>query len=315
MTKDDALKLFYENNNINPKTIYPRDRIAELPKKLDDWLLNIDSKDHDVFLDAFSRYTYLTREECQDRFVQLVDLLEKDLAKYTINLKDVLYVTVESSSGIKSGSDNVRSDIQIYNFNRIDNEQVLASQSKFSKDPLRDIKAVVFVDDIIGTGKTIWRVLNEFCDKHNIDGYNNPKLYYMCLTPTQRAIKHLNDNFEKFNYKVTAIYKDEWISAKHFTKNTHEYSTIEKYEKLIGDFFAETEYPYCMGFEKCRLLISFYYNTPNNTISAFWRPTDFNKPPFIRKGMECKRPNVSDLTNKKKQSDANSYAFAASRSE
>lgn len=76
MTKDDALKLFYENNNINPKTIHPRDRIAELPKKLDDWLLNIDSKDHDAFLDAFSRYTYLTQEKCQDRFIQLIDMLK-----------------------------------------------------------------------------------------------------------------------------------------------------------------------------------------------------------------------------------------------
>lgn len=49
MTKDDALKLFYENNNINPKTIHPRDRIADLSKKLDDWLQNIDSKDHPIF--------------------------------------------------------------------------------------------------------------------------------------------------------------------------------------------------------------------------------------------------------------------------
>lgn len=314
MTKDDALKLFYYNNNINPNTIYSRDRIFDLPQKLDDWLLNIPFEDRPVFLEAFSRYTYLTQESCQKRFERLVDLLENELAKFAIGLKDVLYVTVESSSGIKSGSDNIRSDIQVYNFDKIDNDQILASQSKFAEEQLQAVKAIVFVDDIIGTGKTIWRVLTEFCSKHNIDGHSSPKLYYMCLTPTHRGIKHLNNNFKKSNYKVTAIYKDEWISTKQFNKDTYEYTTIEKYEKLIGDFFAENEHPYCMGFEKCRLLLSFYYNTPNNTVSAFWRPTDFNKPPFVRKGKECKRPSLSDLKSKKKQSDANSYAFAANRS-
>lgn len=314
MTKDEALKLFYENNKINPASLHPQDRIADLSSKIDEWLSMIESEDHTVFLEALSRYTYLTQVTCQDRFGQLVNLLETHLQEHKIKLNEVLYVTVESSSGIKSGGDNVRTDIQVYNFEKIDNDQILAVQSKFPEERFNGTKAIVFVDDILGTGKTIWRVLTEFCSKYGIDGYGVPKLYYMCLSPTRRAIKHLDKNFKKFNYQVTALYKDEWITNKQFTKNANDYQIVDKYEKLIDDFFAESEHSYRMGFEKGRLLISFYYNTPNNTISAFWRPTDFNKPPFVRKGKECKRPSISELINKKKQADANTYSFAANRS-
>lgn len=314
MTKDDALELFYANNRINPQAIHPRDRIADLPHKLDDWLLHIDPDDHSVFLEAFSRYTYLTQEACQNRFVQLIELLKIQLQKYAIELSEVLYVTVESSSGTKSGGDNVRADMEKYNFKDIDKDQIIATQSKFTKDQLAGIKAVVFVDDIIGTGKTIWSDFYAFCKKFNLDGYDFPKLHYMCLSPSVKAIKHLNKNFAKYKYNVTAIYKNEWVSKKAFDGNSPEYKTINKYETEIDNFFTGAERSYRMGFEQSCLLISFYYNTPNNTISTFWRPTDVNKPPFERKGKECRRPTVLDLTKKKKQADANSYAFAADRS-
>lgn len=315
MTKYDALKLFYENNNINPKTIHPRDRIADLPKKLDDWLQNIDSKDHPIFLDTFSKYIYLTQEECQDRFVQSVAMLKSELHKHNIEVDDVLYVTVESSGGTKSGSDNVRSDMQRYNLEDIGKDQILAAQSKFIEERLEGIQAIVFVDDLLGTGCTLWNEMYSFCEKFKINGNGKIKLYYMCIAPTEKGINHFNKNLIKHGYTVTSIYKNEWICAKAFMGDSPEYGVVNKYETEIDNYFTGSDHSYRMGFKQGCLLISFYYNTPNNTISSFWRPTPFNAPPFKRDGKECKRPSISDLTNKKKQSDANSYAFAVIRSE
>lgn len=314
MTKHEALELFYENNKINPHALHPRDRIVDLPQKLDEWLLNIDPADQPVFLDAFSRYTYLTQEECQERFVQLVDLLKIELQKYAIELSEVLYITVESSSGTKSGGDNVRADMEKYNFYDIDKDKLIAAQSKFSDEQLEGIRAVVFVDDIIGTGMTLWSEMNSFCTEYEIDGNGNIRLFYMCIAPVEKAIIHLANNFAEYEYVVTSLYKDEWISRKAFEGNSLEYNIFNKYETAINNYFSECEHSYRMGFKKGCLLISFYYNTPNNTISTFWRPTDVNKPPFERKGKECKRPTISDMAKKKKQTDANSYAFAADRS-
>ena len=315
MTKNKALQLFYENNNIDPTTIHPRDRIAELPQKLDDWLLNIADENHAIFLEAFSRYIYLTQEECQDRFVQSMAMLKAELQKHDIEVDDVLYVTVESSSGTKSGSDNVRADMQRYNIEDIGKDQILAAQSKFIEERLEGVQAIVFVDDIIGTGCTLWNEMYSFCEKFKINGKGKIKLYYMCIAPTEKGINHFNKNFIKYGYTVTSIYKTEWICAKAFKGDSTEYGIVNKYETEIDHYFAGSDHSYRMGFKQGCLLISFYYNTPNNTISSFWRPTPFNAPPFKRDGKECKRPSISDLANKKKQSDANSYAFAVSRSE
>ena len=315
MTKDDALKLFHKNNNINPKTIHPHDRIAELPKKLDDWLLNIDFKDQAVFLDAFSRYIYLTQEECQDRFVESIAMLKADLQKHDIEVDNVLYVTVESSSGTKSGSDNVRADMQRYNIEDIGKNQILAAKSKFIEERLEGVQAIVFVDDIIGTGCTLWNEMYSFCTKFNINGTDKIKLYYMCIAPTEKGINHFNKNFIKYGYAVSSIYKEEWICARAFKGDSTEYGVVNKYETEIDNYFAGSDHSYRMGFKQGCLLISFYYNTPNNTISSFWRPTPFNAPPFKRDGKECKRPNVSDLANKKRLSGANSYTFVAKRNE
>lgn len=311
MLKEEALKLFYENNNIDPDKLYEKDRIFDLPQKLDKWLQGVAPEDRPVFLEVFSRYTYLTQKECQDRFVILLELLKKELQLHGIGLNEVLYVTVESSEGIKLGGDNIRADMQIYNFDLIDNSQILAAQSKFSAEQLKGVKAVIFVDDILGTGKTVWSNFNNFCRRYGLDGHGIPKLFYMCLSPTERAIKHLNENFSKYNYSVIPIYKKEWISAKAFFADSEEYRIFDKYERAVDSFFEEAGRSCYMGFEKSCLLISFYYNTPNNTVSCFWRPTDFNHPPFKRNGRECKRPCVTELSRKKKQSDENAYYFAA----
>ncbi len=315
MTKDNALMLFYKNNGIDPKAIHPCDRIADLSQTVDTWLLNISPLDRPVFLEALSRYTYLTQDQCKNRFIELIQMLEQDLAINDIKLNEVLYITIESSGGINSGGDNVRADMHFYNYNKIDAEQIIASQEKLSEEKLKFIKAIVFVDDMIGTGKTIWGSLDSLCSKYGFKGNGTPKLYYMCLSPTHRAIKHLNRNFKKYKYTVTPIYKNEWISHKAYKKGTKEYSTVDKYEEIIDRYFSDPDKTYRMGFEKSCVLISFYYNTPNNTISCFWLPTDLNKPPFTRQAKECKRPGICDLKQKKNMSKANSYSFAIIRKE
>lgn len=75
---------------------------------------------------------------------------------------------------------------------------------------------------------------------------------------------------------------------------------IEKYEKEIA-----AEENVVMGFEGCRILLSFYYNTPNNTLCSFWKYTDKNIPPFPRD--KYKRPTLEAIRQKKKKMVNNAY--------
>lgn len=64
-----------------------------------------------------------------------------------------------------------------------------------------------------------------------------------------------------------------------------------------------------MGFGRCKLLLAFHYETPNNTLCSFWKATDKNHPVFVRSGYA--RPSVDDLKKRDKHMQKNAYEFKA----
>ena len=71
MDKETALKVFYETNEIDPIHVAdPLDecydkRLAELPRRVDQWLLGVEPEDREIFLNLLSKYCYLRRPQCQ----------------------------------------------------------------------------------------------------------------------------------------------------------------------------------------------------------------------------------------------------------
>ena len=81
---------------------------------------------------------------------------------------------------------------------------------------------------------------------------------------------------------------------------------ISNIEKIIEDYAIEDrDKKFYMGFEKNQLLVSFYYNTPNNTLSLFWRPTSISVPLFAR--TSYKRPTIDECRKNKKKLMENAY--------
>ena len=98
-----------------------------------------------------------------------------------------------------------------------------------------------------------------------------------------------------------------------FAINSEEYRHLEDYEKLIGTCLTEPDKSFFMGFEKNRLILSFYYNTPNNTLSTFWRAGVDMEPPFYRDGDQISRPTLEDLKRRKAQACAQAYRLGMDR--
>ena len=85
----------------------------------------------------------------------------------------------------------------------------------------------------------------------------------------------------------------------------HVIEVIKKYEKIIDS--------YDMGFDKCKLTISFYYNTPNNTLCNFWEYSDIHTPLFERRSQT--RPSVNNLKTRKSNNEINAYLQKAIKNE
>lgn len=315
MNKAEALNLFFSKNGINYATasnIYDGNydkRIANLPNQVDQWLRQIDDADHALFLEMLSCYTYLTEVQCQLRYVEILSKLQQDLADLQVQQSEILFVTVESSSACKSGGDNVRADLQKRNLTELKKEQIVAAQSNLDTNSLSQYKAVVFLDDIIGSGITLWKEIESFCKRFDIPNSYYPALFYACIAPRRKGIQHIEKNCRKSGLSIRGIFDKTWIVEAAFSTGSPEYLQIEKYENMVGTYMVDPPKTYFMGFGQNKLLISFHYNTPNNTLSTFWREVpDKNSPPFYRDGNQPpKRPTIDAL--KKRESEMKQGAY------
>lgn len=313
MTSNQAIQQFYQYNGINPRTLacYDDPRIEQFPEKVDSWLNDIEKIDQELFFRMLSHYTYLTNSESVRRYQKAVDLLEKSLDKLEIYISEVLFVTVESSSPMKCGSDNVRTDLHRRCIDKIDAQQIVASMTRLSANDIKLKSAIVFVDDIVSTGFTLWDTIKNFLTK--FPDLQRKPLFYICIVPTKSGVAYIKKKSMADGLFITPIYREEWMSISAFKNPSIFFATeklmvqakIQKYEALIDSYMKEEGKSYLFGFRESKQLVSFYYNTPNNTLCTFWRQTDTHEPLFRRQ--KQLPPRLSELKKVKKSKDSCAY--------
>lgn len=317
MTKEQAVSAFFHSNQIDPAQLsnYLDPKLEHLPEKVDQWLNIVDPSDRELFLRLLSRYTYLTNPAAVQRYHQGIQLLEEMLADFQLSLWDVLFISTESSDGRKSGSDHVRTDLHRLCMDRIDASQIVASTYKLPEDALADYRGVVFVDDIVGSGFTLLRTIRSFLDR--FPAAAGLPLFLLCVVPTEQGLSFLSRQLQKREIRLIPVFKQEWIAVPAFqhadlfpeAERPDAVARIRKYEVLIDAYMKDPERSYVFGFWGSRQLVSFYYNTPNNTLCTFWRWTDTHTPLFPRE----KQPQISlrDLQQVKRRKDASAYRIRA----
>ena len=139
----------------------------------------------------------------------------------------------------------------------------------------------------------------------------------LCIVPTDAGLSYLIVQLKKRGVNINLIYNQEWIAVPAFqrtdifaiSERADAIARIRKYEVLIDAYMKEPNKSYILGFWGCRQLVSFYYNTPNNTLCTFWRWTDTHTPLFPRE----KQPQIQlkYLQSVKRKKDSNAYKIKA----
>lgn len=318
MDKETAIERFYKENHINPQRVGDEldasydPRLAMLPQKVDQWLENVDVADRPVLLELLSRYCYLSKVQCQLRYGRVLSALQEQLNKLQISIEEALFVTIEAGGAYASGGDNVRADLRYRNLGVIEKRQIVAAQSKLLKEELNSYRSVLFLDDVLGSGITMWNAIQQLHTRFP-EWFDKQKIFCSSIAPRQRGIRHINKNCKKYGISLSWIYEAEWIQKPAFERNSRDYHQLEKYERCIGEFLTEPGKSFFMGFAKNRLLLSFYYNTPNNTLSTFWRKGVGVEPPFCRDGDQPSRPSLEALKKRKCHMGEQAYIFGVDR--
>lgn len=214
---DEAIEDFYHNNCINPdkylsveKDAYSNDKEHDsyigtdiFSSQVNEWLQIFPYEDINIFLNLLGHYTYLTRREYSHKISILSEEIYKKLQDMNVAFNDAVFITIPSPQGIKSGGDEIRSYLNTINICRgINNNQIICSEELITPKIFENKRALIFVDDLIGSGKTILASINSFLThfkKNNIDP-SQFQLFFAGIYVNQSASSNIIKYFKKIEY-------------------------------------------------------------------------------------------------------------------
>ncbi|WP_339238866.1 hypothetical protein MKX40_30525 [Paenibacillus sp. FSL R5-0517] len=241
--------------------------LIDIKDKFYKWIDNTESEVvREILIQLFSEFEFFPKTEVKRLLLkQLSEILHSN------SLDDIAIFSLPSQSGKTNSSDEMT--MLIREIVREHGIQIYEETIKKNIEDIEDdeyIKIAVFFDDISGSGKTITDFLREY--KEKLDG---KKIIINLLAATDSALQAIEQYRSKENLDIQV--KVEKTYGKIFT----EHPTLKDDKRILLSKFEEEIWGKgnrnIMGFKDSQLIIGFYHNIPNNTLSSFWYHSDFGK--------------------------------------
>lgn len=293
------------DNYISGKELYGR-----MKKWLSPFSLRGEKK---ALLAAFSKTSYYP----EDKYRKAIGGLLKEIVELEGSINDVFVITFASERA--SGGDFIRSEVRMAAYKLgLKKGQIIALSDKLSSGRIDEImhgKAIVFFDDFLGSGKTMYGNCKRFVSKCILG--RDVRVYICSIAARENQVseKRKKDYEALFKREITFMYNiTTEKSAVGLLKNIekkHIGEIEERLEKARTDKekYMFPERTYCMGFEHNEQLIAFYYGPPNNTIMSMWFPVPGTFPVFASDKYE--RPSIDKIKGNKQRNINNAYKKGA----
>jgi hypothetical protein len=270
-----TLEYFYKSNNLPEEIKYYDKNFNNFENKFKNWLEQFETEHQSIFLHLFNHYRYFDKNNIEKWFHQSYELYKSVEPTFD----ESIYIPVTSIGGIMNGAIHM-----IHEFDMIGPElgisrkRIAAQPIEFNNSfKISTSKNIVLIDDIVGTGDTLIDfVIGCKKNKHTKNLFENKRIYIFALAVSEKTKNRVIDDLKVLGIKGEFI--NNLIINKAFEKGFiyHEEEArikakniVEKYEEL-----AAPEPKYAMGYKNSQALVSFYFNTPNNSLSTFWEIND-----------------------------------------
>lgn len=249
---------------INDNPGFSKEGVVELQDRINQWLCNIPKEVKSVLLELFFHSHFYNKSAIIGYFIQKYNGLSNEEKNYTI------FSAIESNEPRRNSS-----IAYLYEFaSEVDdiNDYSIQPFAYVESYMLDKAKLVVFMDDIIGTGETVIKFL-----ERNLDKLKKAKIAIWCICITEFAKEQIIE-FEKkekvkspdFNIYIQHLsvekkaFQEGNIFKGSICKN--KLNLIKEHETKL---FKDSKF--VLGYKDSQCLVSFYNDTPNNTLSSFWK--------------------------------------------
>lgn len=285
-------------------------RTAYFSENFDEWLTQIPEEILDTVLILLGKFDYFSQQQIN---LLLFELREKLESAPDFNKDEAIYTYVPSTKGIENSSiDYLISYKQINELSKYKLALDLKQYADTHPESFDAIKCIVIIDDYCGSGRTF----KTFLEK-NLNILEGKIVYYVVTYTMDEAASKIEDVANENRIQVHMIY------INHNGKAFDDPAFLGKEDLVrsqIKTASRELEIPRdCrLGKYKCEALVSFYNDTPNNTLGIFWSDTSkyfslFPRENEISEGK--RRPTPSGMKKKKMIRNVQNYTSAKRRAE
>ncbi|TWD92208.1 hypothetical protein FB550_12020 [Neobacillus bataviensis] len=266
---EKAIKAFRVFNNLHEAIGVYDSNFMNIEDKVNRWINQFNVEDQSLFLYLFTNLRYfdtLNIKEWYRKAYEEYKLIESDYM-------NSIYMPIGSFGGIMNGA--------IHMLHEFDSVKLGISRKRIAQEPslfnnsfkTNDAKNLVLLDDIIGTGDTLMDfIIRCSTDPNTCKLFHNKKIYIFSMVMSKEARSRILRDLGYLGYESNIISKciidkslDIEISFANEEDREKAKQIVRSYEKKVA-----SDPLYIMGYKKSQALISFYFNTPNNTFSTFW---------------------------------------------
>lgn len=261
---EEIIEKWYEDNEG-----FCREK-TELKNKLDNWLQVVTDEEAAILLELFAHSTYFSKRKINTLFCNnYEDMQNKGYSIFTaIESQDIR----QNSSHIYLNEFAMVANVSEYS--------IIPMLTALKKEDWVYINQIVFLDDIIGTGKT---VIDYFDTVKKLFEGKKILLWVVCITQSakEKIEQYAKENDISLEILAYKIEKKAFESGYIFDLEEADRNKliITKLEKRMWGRNTK----YILGKDESQCLLSFYNDTPNNTLSSFWHGEEPWHPIFERK--------------------------------
>ena len=155
-------------------------------------------QDRHYLLLLLSHFDYFPENRYNFEISRLVDKLKERL----MTIEKTIFVIFMSKKGTASGGDNVSAALKLATMGEVRKEYIITDVERASDDlklNLCQVSSIVFIDDIIGSGKTLYSNIDNFMSRFKDDIGECTDLIIASLCGREKKIKRKIRQLEKLH--------------------------------------------------------------------------------------------------------------------
>ena len=257
---DDALENFLVSNDVrDSKEEYVKNFRKKFGYFLSQKKLTDKISVSNFLIDGISNYRYYSRETVEHIFQKF----HHDFLSQVVNMQKTIFCNISNVENLTKYNSSNFFLSKYLEVNSLDNSKGFDIYQELLAKPeskrIRKVETIVFIDDFSGSGNTIIAYFQKL-----LPFLKDKKIVIYCIHIMEDAEKNIL-RFVEENKGSNAIY------LKYSCKSKKILNSSPELRKVIRDFEKnDLSSSFPLGYDESEALVTFYRNSPNNTISSYW---------------------------------------------